>query len=159
MRRRYRNECSALRRWLRFNLVGVLGMMVQLSVLQLLTAERVDYRLATILAVETAILHNFCWHLRYTWRERRLHRARVVWARLLQFHATNGAVSLAGSFTVVTLLVGNAGMPVIAANLVSIGACSILNFLLSEVIVFRLAPNSRTGSSRSLALPSALVDG
>lgn len=129
---------SALRRWLRFNFVGLIGVGVQLATLEwLLAATQMNYRTATLVAVEAAVLHNFCWHLRYTWKERRLNSARVIGRRLLEFHLTNGAVSLAGSWTLMSLLVGRAKMPVIAANIVSIAACSIVNFLLAEVLVFR----------------------
>jgi len=51
-------------RWIRFNLVGAMGAMVQAGLLFLLTERaRVDYLTATGLAVEAAILHNFVWHL------------------------------------------------------------------------------------------------
>ena len=139
---------SALRRWLRFNFVGLIGVGVQLAMLEwLLAASRMDYRTATLVAVEVAVLHNFCWHLRYTWKERRLDSARVVGRRLLEFHLTNGAVSLAGSWTLMTLLVGEARMPVVAANVVSIAACSFVNFLLAEVLVFR-EPNGKSRARR-----------
>jgi len=134
----YPHAPTALIRWLRFNFVGLIGVGVQLAMLEsLLSATRMDYRTATMAAVEAAVLHNFCWHLRYTWRERRLNTVRLVLRRLLEFHLTNGAVSLAGSWTLMSLLVGRAGLPVIVANLVSIFACSLVNFLLAELLVFR----------------------
>ena len=58
-------------RWWRFNAVGVLGFVVQLGVLGLCAhALHWDYLLATALAVEAALLHNFFWHERYTWADR-----------------------------------------------------------------------------------------
>jgi putative flippase GtrA len=57
-------------RWLRFNLVGAMGMVVQLTVLAVwnrLAPEH--YLLASVVAVELALVHNFFWHRRYTWRE------------------------------------------------------------------------------------------
>ena len=139
---------SAMRRWLRFNFVGLIGVGVQLATLQLLLlSTRLDYRIATLLAVELTVLHNFCWHWRYTWRERRLLSKRVVLRRLMEFHLTNGAVSLAGSWTMTALLVSHVRLPVIGANLVSIGACSLVNFLLAEVLVFR-KPASRSALRR-----------
>ena len=139
MKRRVKvRQPSALRRWLRFNFVGLFGVGVQLALLQLLLlSTQLDYRFATLIAVELTVLHNFCWHWRYTWRERQLLSSRVVLRRLMEFHLTNGTVSLAGSWTLTALLVSRARFPVIAANLVSIGACSLVNFLLAEVLVFR----------------------
>ena len=57
-------------RWLKFNLVGTIGIGVQLGMLYLLTSLGVDYMLATALAVESAVLHNFLWHERFTWPDR-----------------------------------------------------------------------------------------
>jgi hypothetical protein len=57
-------------RWLKFNTVGGMGILIQLRVLAFLTeALRVPYLVATAVAMETAILHNFIWHERFTWAE------------------------------------------------------------------------------------------
>jgi putative flippase GtrA len=61
----------------------------------------------------------------------------------MEFHLTNGLVSLAGSWTLIALLVGRARVPVILANIVSIVACSMVNFLLAEVLVFRTPQRGR----------------
>jgi len=134
---------KAMHRWLRFNFVGLIGVAVQLSVLQILISGKLDYRIATLTAVELAVLNNFFWHLRFTWRERRLRSSRLVLRRLMEFHLTNGLVSLAGSWTLSALLVGRARVPVILANIVSIVACSMVNFLLAEVLVFRTPKRGR----------------
>src|SRR5205085_9977389 len=58
-------------RFARFNAVGAMGVAVQLGTLALLT--RVlgwDYLVATAIAVEAAVAHNFLWHERYTWADR-----------------------------------------------------------------------------------------
>jgi hypothetical protein len=57
---------------LKFNAVGAMGMVVQLglvAVFNRLMAGR--YLLATALAIEITLLHNFFWHVRYTWRDRK----------------------------------------------------------------------------------------
>ena len=49
-------------RWLKFNGVGALGIVAQLGVLALLTGVfHVQYLIATAIAVESAVLHNFVW--------------------------------------------------------------------------------------------------
>jgi len=119
----------------RFSLVGAIGIGVQLGALALLRRAGVDYLLATVLAVEAAVLHNFVWHERYTWRD----RAVSGWARgtrLLRFHLTNGAVSLAGNALIMRVLVGELSVAVIPANLVAIAVCWLANFLLSDCVVF-----------------------
>ena len=50
-------------RWLKFNAVGGIGIGVQLVVLTVLRSWlKLDYLLATGLAVEIAAIHNFLWH-------------------------------------------------------------------------------------------------
>ena len=58
-------------RWLKFNLVGALGIPVQMGAFAVFfSALHLNYMVATALAVETAVLHNFVWHERYTWKHR-----------------------------------------------------------------------------------------
>jgi putative flippase GtrA len=128
------------RRWLKFNLVGAIGIGVQLGALALLRgAFGMDYLLATALAVEAAVVHNFIWHERFTWADRGSVTLAQSLGRLLRFNLTTGAVSIAGNLALMRLLVGGAGLPFILANLLSIAGCSVANFLLSDRVVFRPA--------------------
>jgi putative flippase GtrA len=133
-------------RWLKFNAAGILGVGVQLVVLRLLTQMAgLNYLFATALAVEAAVLHNFLWHEKYTWRLRtKLHPHSSV-RRLLHFNLSNGAVSIVGNLLLMKILVGWAGLPVIAANLCAIGVCSTVNFLIAEFFVFSAKPEANDG--------------
>lgn len=122
-------------RFLRFNGVGVVGFALQLGVLTVLLYVGVHYLLATALAVEAAVLHNFAWHERWTWRDRPA-TGRSRWMRLLRFHALNGSVSLVGNVALMRLFVGTFGMPPIPANLLAVLACSLVNYLGSDRLVF-----------------------
>ena len=89
-------------RWLKFNLVGGIGIAVQLLVLILLkTGLHLNYLIATALAVETAVVHNFLWHERFTWPD----RAEGGLARFLKFNLTTGLFSIVGNLAVMKLLV------------------------------------------------------
>jgi putative flippase GtrA len=129
-------------RWLKFNFVGGLGILVQLGALALLVSGmRMAYLPATAVAVETAVLHNFVWHERFTWKDRtregERRNPRQVGLRLLRFHAGNGLVSLAGNLALMRLFVGTLHMKYLAANIVTIAICSLANFAASEWFVFR----------------------
>ena len=125
-------------RWIKFNLVGAIGILVQLGMLGLLQGIlHVEYMIATALAVESAVLHNFVWHERFTWADRGSRRWRDTSVRCLRFNVTTGAVSLGGNLLLMRLLVGQVHLPALAANLVSIAGCSIVNFLVSDRWVFR----------------------
>jgi putative flippase GtrA len=128
-------------RWLKFNLVGGLGIGVQLAMLALLVSGlKVPYLPATAIAVESAILHNFVWHERFTWKDRTggaRRRPRDVAARLVRFHAGNGVISLAGNLVLMRLFVGTLHLKYLLANMITIAICSLLNFAASEWFVFR----------------------
>jgi putative flippase GtrA len=124
-------------RWLKFNLVGGIGVAVQLAALVIFrSALRLDTLLATGLAVETAVIHNFLWHERFTWRDRPAPRLWDSLIRLLKFNATNGAVSLVGNLLIMWVLVGEFNMSYVVANLIAVATCSLANFLLSDRLVF-----------------------
>ena len=122
---------STFIRWGKFNLVGAMGMVVQLAALALfnrLTAGR--YLLASTAALELTLLHNFAWHLRYTWRDRRDGSALPV--QLVRFHLSNGLVSMLGNLALMRILVHEARMPLLASNSIAILCCSIVNFCLGN---------------------------
>ena len=120
-------------RWMKFNAVGGIGILIQLGVLAFLTeALRVPYLVATAVAAETAILYNFIWHERFTWADR---KSRGRLGRLLRFNATTGVFSILGN-TFFTKLLVNAGLGHISASIGAIALCSIINFLLNDRVVF-----------------------
>jgi putative flippase GtrA len=130
-----------LLRWLKFNAVGGIGIVVQLAALAVFRSSfKLNYLLATVLAVEIAVIHNFLWHERFTWADRPSARPLESLIRLAKFNASNGAVSIAGNLGLMWLLVGQAKLNYILSNLVAIVVCSLLNFLLSDRFVF--APES-----------------
>jgi putative flippase GtrA len=129
-----------IRRWLTFNGVGALGLAVQLGTLSLLIdAFGWHFLPATALAVEAAVVHNFLWHQRWTWRDRPADGGTIL-GRLWRFQALNGVVSLAGNLAIMAVLVGGLGLHPAGANLAAVLACSLVNFFGSEVLVFRTAP-------------------
>jgi putative flippase GtrA len=129
---------ALVRRWIAFNGVGALGIVVQLGVLAVLVRTlAVPYLWATALAVECAVLHNFAWHQRCTWRDRRGGSRVEVVKRLLRFHALNGLFSVAGNLAIARFLTGELAIDPLASNIAGIMVCSMLNFAASEVLVFR----------------------
>ena len=119
-------------RWIKFNAIGVAGASVQLAALYLLTRLGVHYLVATALAVESAVLHNYFWHVRWTWKDRAGAGGGTLW----RFHLANGAVSIGANLFWMRLFTGWLGMPVVIANLLAIGLTSLANFLLGDRWVF-----------------------
>lgn len=121
-------------RFVRFSIAGTGGFVVQIATLLVLTSVlRVNYLVATFVAVEAAILANFVWHQLWTWKD----RAGSPVDRLIRFNALNAITSIAGSLFVTALLVETAGLPVVIANIISVGVLSLINFIGADRLVFR----------------------
>ena len=118
-------------RWGKFNLVGAMGMGLQLGALAIFNHMAPGrYLLACAAAIELTLLHNFVWHLHYTWRDRRGESAVPI--QLWRFHLSNGLVSMVGNLVLMRLLVQQARMPVMLSNAIAIVCCSIVNFCMGD---------------------------
>ena len=109
---------------------------------------------ATLVAVELAVLHNFFWHERWTWRDQTGARIPSLAAlqRLLRFHAANGVVSIAGNAALMALLIAVVGMPAFIANVLTVGIMSIANFVMADRWVFRSAASLKQGAALATCL-------
>jgi putative flippase GtrA len=126
-------------RFARFNLVSALGIVVQLGTIAMLVhGAGAGYLAATTAGVVAAVLHNFLWHVTWTWRDRGA-AGEAVAAAFTRFVLANGAVSLAGNLFLMVALVGLAGLPPVPANVIAIAACGLVNFELGDRLVFRRA--------------------
>ena len=133
----------------RFVGVGAAGFVLQALMLQVLVAAGLPYLLATALAVEGAILHNFVWHERWTWADRvvthgaglkgRHYDVPSRHGRLVRFARFNGAtafISIVGNVALMGVFVGRLRVPLIAANLLAVATLSVLNFVSADRLVF-----------------------
>ncbi len=140
-------------RWCKFNLVGGIGITVQFAALFLLKSIlHFNYLVATAVAVEAAVVHNFVWHEQFTWFDRTKAEknrqkgnksndwVRPRWRRslprFLRFNLTNGAVSILGNLALMKVMVGQGHMNYLVANGIAIALCSLANFLVSDSWVF-----------------------
>jgi len=121
-------------RWLKFNAVGAGGIVVQLGMLAVLkSGVGLDYLLATGLAVEAAVIHNYLWHERFTWADRSRTNS---WIGFAKFNVTTGMFSILGNVILMRALVGGAHMNYFVANILTIALCSFVNFVVSDRFVF-----------------------
>ena len=129
--------------WVKFNLVGLLGFALQTAVLFVLTHStlQVSYLAETATAVELAVLNNFVWHQRWTWKDRPSLTIRETLRRLVKFNLTNGLFSIVGNLVFMSILVGRLGLAIGPANVASVVACSIVSFILADRIAFERNAN------------------
>ena len=122
-------------RFARFCLVGLLGVVVNSVVLYIAHGVvGLPLLMASALAVEVAILHNFLWNERWTFGERNLSLV-----RLGKFNATSlgGLLITLGALH---LLVTYGRVHYLLANLVGIALASAWNFGVSVLWTWRWAP-------------------
>ena len=124
---------NPLQRFSRFLLVGAMGMALQLTALALFHRQLPNHNLwTTAAALELTLLHNFTWHLHYTWPDRRASRLR----QCLRFHLSNGLLSMLGNLTIVAILLRTTHLRLMLANIIAIAACSLANFYLGNLWAF-----------------------
>ena len=120
-------------RYARFLTIGLCGFVLQLTALWMLTAlARWSWLPATVVSVELAVLHNYVWHARWTWRDRPGTGA----MRFMKFQCTNGLASMAGNAALMALFAGVLRMPAVPANALAVAAMSVANFLAADRWVF-----------------------
>ncbi|MHB1414769.1 MAG: GtrA family protein [Chloroflexota bacterium] len=116
------------RRIAKFALVGVTGMIVNTAVLYLgHDVGQLPLLIASVLAVETAILNNFLWNNLWTFSQRDF-----TWERLAKFNL----VSLGGLVITVTILYALVqwfGLYYLVANLLAISVATGWNFMINSI--------------------------
>jgi putative flippase GtrA len=126
------------RRFTRFAIAGATGLAAQIAIVWLLANwTGMHYLAATALAVEAAILINYAWHERLTWRDRPATTARERWSRLGRFNALTAATSIIGSLVLTAGLVELFDLRPVAANVISVILLSVINFIGADTLVFR----------------------
>ena len=127
-----------MNRLLRFALGGFGGFIVQIATLAVLTEWlAVHYLIATIVSVEAAILLNFVWHERWTWRDRPATTSSERWQRLIRFNILTGLTSIAGTVLIASILVEGFSLSPVFANILSIAALGAVNFAGANMLVFK----------------------
>ena len=124
-----------------FVVVGVFGFVVQMTVLFLLASQwHVPYLIATALAVEAAVVHNFAWHQRWTWADRGGSDTLAdSMSRLLRFNLGTGLTSIAGNVVGTAIGVELLHLPTMMANVGAVAATTVANFLIADRWVFQRA--------------------
>jgi len=129
-------SCAPLHRPLAFAAVASGGFLIQIAVVAALThAASFAPEAATAIGVELAILHNFLWHERWTWRDR-IGAAPRRLRRFLDYQLATGCTSLAGNVVLVGIAARAYAIDPAAANLLAVAIMSAANYLVADRWVF-----------------------
>jgi putative flippase GtrA len=127
-----------IKTWLRFNAIGIMGTGVQLLLIFFLrTFFQLHYLVATLIAVQCSLIHNFFWHQHWTWKHSVSTGRRESFQRFLRFNSTSGTISMMGNLGFTSILVQAVHLPYLACNILAIGGTNILNFVLANNFAFQ----------------------
>jgi len=141
----------ASRRPLAFLAVASGGFLLQtVTVAVLAHVSSVTPELATAMAVEIAVLHNFFWHERWTWGDRAAARSRL--RRFGAYQLATGSASLAGNLLVVAAAVRLFSIDVTSANVIAVVVMSVANYTIADRWIF---PRSALAAIALAALPAS----
>src|SRR5436309_8998592 len=133
---------TTIKKWMRFNAIGAMGVGVQLLLLSLLTTTfHFGYLLSTAIAVQCALIHNFFWHQRWTWKSAVPSSKKEWFRRFVKFNSSSGSISMLGNLGFTSVIVQAIHLPYLISNLLAIATCNIANFLLARNFAFRTAPS------------------
>jgi dolichol-phosphate mannosyltransferase len=126
-------------KFVKFGLVGLSGIAVNMGVLWLLT-ERIGlyYLVSSVIAIFLSIMNNFLWNDRWTWRERRLPGIRAFWIRFLKFSLVSCVTAYGGNWGILYVLTRFLNVHYLIANLIGIAAAAVLNFIINHIWTFRI---------------------
>ena len=131
-----RRNCRVLAQFFKFSLVGLSGSLLNLAAYVLALRCGVSYLLAAVMAFGLAVTSNFYWNWRWTFGTRMAERRLTdAYGRFVAISAFNLGVNLLllGVFVEVFSL----SKPF--AQLVSIAAVGVLNYLMNVRFTFRSA--------------------
>jgi len=132
---------GGLRRFLKFCLVGALGVVVNMGLLWLLTEFfGLFYILSAAVSIETSILFNFALNDFWTFRDRRQLGSNTL-ARVMKYNLTC-AVGIGVNLCVLVLLTEAFGIYYIISNLIGIAGATLWNFTISTLWTWRAKPSS-----------------
>jgi dolichol-phosphate mannosyltransferase len=122
-------------RILKFSVVGVSGVLVNMGMLYILT-EYFDilYFISSFLAIELSIISNFILNDIWTWGDR---QKKKFLHRIIQYHISVGLTAIFANWLILLLLTEVFGVYYLISNLVGISVGMFSNYILNDVWTFR----------------------
>lgn len=133
--------------FVKFCIVGFSGVIVNLGMYILLTRiANIDYKIAAPIAIEMSILTNF--FLNYIWTFKKRISNSPWWTKLVKYHAVSGIAGITNYLTFLGLLY-ILSLYDILANLIGIGAGTLINYALNSWWTWRETKEKKGVSEKS----------
>jgi len=125
------------RRFVIFAIVGISGIVVNTLLLWMGTdLLDIPYQIASLFAIQCAIVNNYVWNRRFTWRDRSLPGRRPTLRTFGQFTLVSW-IAGALNWLLLILLTEWADLYYLFANLIAIFVASLVNYLANDLWTFR----------------------
>ena len=122
-------------RILKFGVVGLTGVGVNMGILYLLTEYfHILYIISSIIAIEISILSNFFLNDLWTWGDR---IKKSFWERFIQYHISVGLTAILANWLILLLLTELFGIYYLVSNLIGISVGILSNFILNDLWTFK----------------------
>ena len=128
-----------LPRWALFNLVGMGGFIVQLTLIAALT-RRWGWHpaIATAAAMQVVLVQNYFAHSRWTWADRPVVTRRERLLRPLRYQGTK-MLTLGLNVLLTSALVTFANVAPEIGNALAVGLCAVVNYAAADRLIFSTA--------------------
>ncbi|HWR41809.1 GtrA family protein [Sporomusa sp.] len=122
-----------LKMFVRFSIIGLSGVGVNMAVFIPLTALGISYITAALLSFIAAVTNNFVWNLLWTFKGRATNKS--LRHKYISFVACS-IINLVANLMILQVLVEQFAVNATVAQLTAIGATGALTFALNYVITF-----------------------
>jgi len=127
---------------IKFAVVGLSGVGVNMAVYMGLTAFGANYMMAAVCSFLVAVSNNFYWNLLWTFKGRANDKS--IQRKYVSFFIISG-INLGVNLLILRLLVEELKIDERVAQMVAIAVVSGLNFILNYTITFRQKSNKKKG--------------
>lgn len=123
--------------FIKFAMVGSAGILVNMGLFYILnTQAKLNYKISSIISIETSILFNFFINTIWTWRDRKQSGKKHSVIRFLKYHLIT-LISGIINYGILVLLVDVFSLNKYIANLTGILIASGINFILNHLWTFK----------------------
>jgi putative flippase GtrA len=143
MKNRIALKAASAQRLLKFGIVGGGGTLLNIVLLQLFAGVMgIDYKIASIFAIECSIIHNFIWNYHWTWHDRKAVTTVGKVQNFFRFNLSAGITGFVINWGLLVFLSEVFHMHYQAANIIGIVCGALINFITGHYWVF---PKNVTG--------------
>ncbi len=134
--RAYVREGIVNPRILKFAIVGVSGIGVNMGVLYLLKEfALIPVFIGSLIAIELSILSNFWLNHFWTWKDRS--ESGTVWGKVVRYHVGAGLTAMLGNYLILIVLTEFFGVNYLISNLIGIAVGTFGNFVVNDLWTFK----------------------